>query len=97
MRERNIAVIESSALLTDKDCVKFVLGRSYIDSVTKHLAAHHSQVKGVLHDCLGLSNRRLRIWKRYLLNQRARGTVFTKATKMCLFHLFLQTAIAAMF
>ena len=76
--------------------MKFVK-RSYIESVSKHFTKHQSQVKGILHDCLGSSNRWLIICKRYLLVQRARGTVFTNATKMCLFHLFRQTAIAAMF
>ena len=98
--ESNIAVIESSTLLIDKksNIHEIHFGRSYIDSVTKRLAEHHSQVKGILHDCLGSrSNRPLIMGKRYPHVQRARGTVFTSATKMCLFHLFRQTAIAAMF
>ena len=97
--EWNIAVFESSVLWTDKK--SSVHGnhneRRYIEWVPKYLAEHHSQLKGILHDCLGSSNRALKICKRYLLVQRARGTVFTNATKMCLFHLFRQTAIAAMF
>ena len=72
-------------------------GRSYINSVIKHLAEQHSQVKGILHDCLGSSNRLFIICKICLLSQRVRDTKLTNATKMCLFHLFRQTAIAAMF
>ena len=84
--------------LIDVVVVNFVVVLKFpIDSVTKRLPKHHSQVKGILHDCLGSANRSLIIFKTYLHVQRARGTVFTSATKMCLFHLFRQTAIAAMF
>ena len=88
-----------SSLLNDKKSTMHEIRYrcSYIATVSKHFTEHHSQVKGILHDCLGSSKRRLTICNRYLLVQRARGTVFTNATKMCLFHLFRQTAIAAMF